>query len=338
MTNSIHSDRLNTVRVGARRFETSPFQQKWLNTETIMGVYAGRYYSVFNGEDVEDGYWTLRRKAVLYDVPERPVEISGPDAERFLDYVFSRRISTLKQGRGRYAIACSHDGGLFMDGVLFRLADQRYWYVQPDGALETWLLAHSKGFNVTVSDPHSRVLQIQGPSSFAIMQAATDGKLTDKMGYFHSDFFTIAGQQVYVSRTGWTGERGYEVYTQGTATDCDKLWNHLMAVGEPHGMKFGSISSMEIRRIEAGILDNGTDFDLTMTPFDAGLGAFIDIDKTDFIGREALLSRQSGTKRLFGLKCLTGIPSYKEPVTEGDKVVGHVTAGAWSPYLKSGIG
>jgi len=181
MTNSIHSDRLNTVRVGARRFETSPFQQKWLNTETIMGVYAGRYYSVFNGEDVEDGYWTLRRKAVLYDVPERPVEISGPDAERFLDYVFSRRISTLKQGRGRYAIACSHDGGLFMDGVLFRLADQRYWYVQPDGALETWLLAHSKGFNVTVSDPHSRVLQIQGPSSFAIMQAATDGKLTDKM-------------------------------------------------------------------------------------------------------------------------------------------------------------
>jgi len=225
-----------------------------------------------------------------------------------------------------------------MDGVLFRLADQRYWYVQPDGALETWLLAHSKGFNVTVSDPHSRVLQIQGPSSFAIMQAATDGKLTDKMGYFHSDFFTIAGQQVYVSRTGWTGERGYEVYTQGTATDCDKLWNHLMAVGEPHGMKFGSISSMEIRRIEAGILDNGTDFDLTMTPFDAGLGAFIDIDKTDFIGREALLSRQSGTKRLFGLKCLTGIPSYKEPVTEGDKVVGHVTAGAWSPYLKSGIG
>ena len=80
MTNSIHSDRLNTVRVGSRRFENSPFQDKWINPDTVMGVYAGRYYSVYNGEDVEEGYWNLRRRAVLYDVPERPVEISGPDA------------------------------------------------------------------------------------------------------------------------------------------------------------------------------------------------------------------------------------------------------------------
>ena len=338
MTNSIHSDRLNTVRVGARRFETSPFQERWLNSDTVMGVYAGRYYSVYNGEDVEDGYWALRRQAVLYDVPERPVEIGGPDAERFLEYVFARRISTLKQGRGRYAVACSHTGGLFMDGVLFKLADQRYWYVQPDGALETWLLAHSKGFDVRVSDPHSRVLQIQGPKSFEIMNAATDGKLTEAMGYFHAGFFTIAGQEVYVSRTGWTGELGYEVYTQGAATECRQLWDGLIAAGTPHAMKFGSISSMEIRRIEAGILDNGTDFDTTMTPFDAGLGAVIDLDTTDFIGREALRGVNPDSKRLFGLKCAYGIPGYKEQVMDGDQAVGHVTAGAWSPYLKSGIG
>ena len=338
MTNSIHSDRLNTVRVGARRFETSPFQDRWLKSDTVMGVYAGRYYSVYNGEDVEDGYWALRRQAVLYDVPERPVEIGGPDAERFLEYVFARRISTLKHGRGRYAVACSHTGGLFMDGVLFKLADRRYWYVQPDGALETWLLAHSKGFDVRVSDPHSRVLQIQGPASFEIMRAATDGKLTEAMGYFHAGFFTIAGQEVYVSRTGWTGELGYEVYTQGAATLCGQLWDRLIAAGTPHGMKFGSISSMEIRRIEAGILDNGTDFDTTMTPFEAGLGAFIDLDKTDFIGREALLGVNRNSKRLYGLKCAFGIPGYKEQVMEGGQAVGHVTAGAWSPYLKSGIG
>lgn len=338
MTNSIHSDRLNTVRVGARRFENSPFQQKWLNPDTVMGVYAGRYYSVYNGENVEEGYWALRRQAVLYDVPERPVEISGPDAERFLDHVFARRIGTLKQGRGRYAVACSHKGGLFMDGVLFKLADQRYWYVQPDGALETWLLAHSESFDVQVSDPHSRVLQIQGPASFEIMRAATDGSLTTAMGYFHSGFFTIAGQEVYVSRTGWTGELGYEVYTQGNATDCSRLWDRLIAAGRPHGMIFGSISSMEIRRIEAGILDNGTDFDTSMTPFEAGLGAFIDLDKPDFIGRESLLAVKRDSKRLFGLKCISGIPGYKERLMDGGRAVGHVTAGAWSPYLKSGIG
>ena len=303
-----------------------------------MGVYAGRYYSVFNAEDVEGGYWTLRRKAVLYDVPERPVEISGPDAERFLEHVFARRISTPQEGRGRYAIACDHMGHLFMDGVLFRLAENRFWYVQPDGALATWLLAHSAGFDVSVSDPRSRVLQIQGPASLAIMSAATDGAITQAMGYFHSGFFTIAGQQVYVSRTGWTGEMGYEVYTQGSATDCGRLWDWLMSVGQPHGMIFGSISSMEMRRIEAGILDNGTDFDLTMTPFEAGLGSFVDLDKPDFIGRKALLAADRNAKQFFGLKCPGGIPGYREVILDGARAVGHVTAGAWSPFLASGIG
>jgi glycine cleavage system aminomethyltransferase T len=338
VTNSIHSDRLNAVRVSARRFEKSPFQDRWINPNTVMGVYAGRYYSVFNGEDVEEGYWTLRRKAVLYDVPERPVEISGPDAERFLDHVFARKVATLKEGRGRYAIACDHNGRLFMDGVLFKLANQRYWYVQPDGALETWLLAHSAGFDVSVVDPQSRVLQIQGPASFEIMRAATDGAITEKMGYFHSGFFRIAGQEVYVSRTGWTGELGFEVYAQGSFTDCSKLWDHLTDKGKPHGMIFGSISSMEMRRIEAGILDNGADFDFTMTPFEAGLGPFIDLDKNDFIGRAALLKAERDVKRLFGLKCPGAIPGYREQVLEGEEPVGHVTAGAWSPFLKSGIG
>lgn len=338
MTNSVHSDRLNTVRVGARRFEVSPFQARWLTGDTVMGVYAGRYYSVFSGEDVEDGYWTLRRKAVLYDVPERPVEIAGPDAERFLDHVFARKVSTLKEGRGRYAIACDHAGRLFMDGVLFRLADRRFWYVQPEGALETWLRAHSAGFDIAVTDPKSRVLQIQGPASFDILHAATDGVLTESMGYFHAGFFRIAGQEVHVSRTGWTGELGYEIYTQGDATDCDRLWDHLMAVGKPHGMIFGSLASMEIRRIEAGILDNGTDFDESMTPFDAGLDAFIDLDKAAFIGRDALLEAPRGVKRLFGLRCPGGIPGYRSAVMDGSQAVGHVTAGAWSPYLASGIG
>ncbi len=152
-SNCIHSDARVTVRVSARRFEQSPFQDRWATPETVMGVYAGRYYSVFNGEDVEATYWALRRRAVLYDVPERPVEITGPDAERFLEFIFARRIGDLKEGRGRYALVCSHQGRLFMDGVLFRLGERRFWYVQPEGALETWLLAHSAGFDVAVTDP-----------------------------------------------------------------------------------------------------------------------------------------------------------------------------------------
>ncbi|MEM9471844.1 MAG: aminomethyltransferase family protein [Pseudomonadota bacterium] len=337
MSNSIHSDRQQTVRVSNRRFELSPFHDCWANEHTIMGVYAGRYYSVYNGEDVTEAYWALRRKAVLYDVPERPVEISGPDAVPFLEHVFARRIASLKQGRGRYAIACTPAGGVFMDGILFRLGPDRFWYVQPDGALETWLHAHSGGFEVTVSDPHSRVLQIQGPTSFDIMHAASGGTIDETMGYFHSGFFEIDGQRVYVSRTGWTGELGFEIYTLGDATDCQRLWHHLLKRGEAHGMLVGSISSMEIRRLEAAILDNGTDFDLSMTPFEAGLGAFVDLDKEDFIGRDVLLDCKPGT-RIYGVKCADTTPVYQGEIVDGKNSVARITAGAWSPYLECGIG
>ena len=337
MSNSIHSDTQQTVRVSSRRFELSPFHDCWANEHTVMGVYAGRYYSVFNGEDVPETYWALRRKAVMYDVPERPVEISGPDAEAFLERVFARRISNLKQGRGRYAIACTPKGGVFMDGILFKLAKDKFWYVQPDGALETWLHAHSDGFDVTISDPHSRVLQIQGPTSLDIMHAASGGAIDETIGYFHSGFFKIGGQEVYVSRTGWTGELGFEIYTLGDATDCRGLWHHLLQAGEPHGMMVGSISSMEIRRLEAGILDNGTDFDVSMTPFEAGLDAFVDLDKEDFIGRTALLDGKPGT-RIYGVKCAEATPVYQGEILDGEEGVARITAGAWSPYLDCGIG
>lgn len=335
MSDSIHFDPSDTVRVGARRFEQSPFRHLWETPETMMGVYADRFYAKYIGEDVEACYWNLRRKAMLYDVPERPVEISGPDAVPFLERIFTRRIGDLKLGRGRYAIACAHHGGLFIDGVLFRLDENRFWYVQPDGALETWLLAHSEGFDITVSDPKSRVLQIQGPTSFAILQGLTDGAITEKMGYFHSGFFTIAGQEVYVSRTGWTGEIGYEIYTQAK-TDHEALWTRVMAAGTQQGMTFGSVASMGIRRIEAGILDSGTDFDLTTNPWEAGLGAFVDLEAQDFIGRKALLTAPR-ERRLFGLTCAEA-PRDGDLILDGSKTVGHVTVGAKSPFLGLGIG
>jgi aminomethyltransferase len=191
--------------------------------------------------------------------------------------------------------------------------------------------------NVTLSDPKSRVLQLQGPTSPAIIMAASDGAIDEQMGYFHSGFFKIAGQEVYVSRTGWTGEIGYEIYTQGDATDCGRLWDRLLEAGRAHGMIVASLASMEIRRIEAGILDSGTDFDCTMTPYEAGLGGFIDFEKADFIGRDALL-RASRGKRLFGLKCPDAAPGFGCAVLDGARKLGRVTAEAWSPFLQAGIG
>ncbi len=327
----------DTVRVSARVFEQSPYLACYDSPDMVRGVYAGRFFAIFNGENPVQKYWTLRRKALIYDVPEKPVEISGPDVVLFLERVLARTISTLKEGRGRYAIACTPQGGVFMDGVLFKLAPDRYWYVQADGALETWLLAHGEGYDIAISDPQSRVIQIQGPASLDIMRAASAGRIDESMRYFHAGFFDLGGQRLYVSRTGFTGELGFEIYGQGAATDHPALWTHLMASGEPFGMEFSSTRSMTIRRIEAGILGNMTDMDTSMTPFEAGLAPFIDMDKDDFVGRAALLDADRRTV-LYGLKCTKATPGRGSVVLDGEKVVGQMTAGVESPTLECGIG
>ena len=327
----------DTVRVSARSFEESPYLERYDSRDTVRGVYAGRFFTIYNGEDPVRKYWTLRRKALIFDVPEKPVEISGPDAVPFLEKVLSRRVATLAEGRGRFAIACTPRGGVFMDGVLFRLGRDRFRYVQADGALETWLLAHSGGYDVTISDPRSRVIQIQGPASMDIMGAASAGRIDASMRYFQSGFFDLGGQRLYVSRTGFTGELGYEIYSDGEATDHLALWDHLVAAGEPHGMEFSSTRSMTIRRIEAGILGNMTDMDTTMTPFQAGLGRFVDMDKGDFIGRAALVGADRRAL-LHGVTCTSAVPGRGSAVLDGGRCVATLTAGVASPTLGCGIG
>ena len=327
--------RIHPVYAGGNAL--SPFHACYANPSTVLRLAAGRFFVHYNGEDITSTYWALRRAAALYDVPERPVEISGPDVVPFLDRIFTRRSGTLKIGRGWYVLACTHEGGLFMDGILFRLADNRVWFVQPDGELDSWLLAHRHGYDVTISDPDSRVLQLQGPKSLAIINAASDGAIDGTMGYFDAGFYNLDGQGVFVSRTGWSGELGYEIYTSGEATDCPRLWAWLMQCGKPHGLMFGSMQSLNIRRIEAGILDSGSDFDVSMMPAEAGLSRFVDEKNANFIGCRAILAT-SREKRIFGLQCKEYVPSSGSPVFDGDDQVGIVTTGAYSPEFDAGIG
>lgn len=331
------SDLTNTVNISARRFEESPFIERTNSPNMVRGVYAGRYFPIFMGEDWIEKYWCLRQKALIFDVPEKPIEISGPDAVPFLDRVLSRSIATMTEGRGYYAIACTPQGGIFMDGVVFRFSENRFWYVQADGPFEAWLIANSDGFDVEISDPRSRVLQVQGPASMAIMNAASGGAINDTLKYYRSGYFHIGGQKLYVSRTGFTNELGYEIYCDGATTDHLALWDCLMDSGKPYGMEFSSTRALTIRRIEGGILGNLTDMDTTMTPFEAGLASFIHMNKGDFIGREALAGKDTRSC-LLGLTCSTETPSAGSAVMKGDRIVGHITAGVPSPTLNLGIG
>ena len=196
------SDLKKTIKISARRFEESPYIERTYSPEMIRGVYAGRYFAISTDEDSIKKYWLLRQKAVIFDVPEKPIEISGPDAIPFLEKIMTRKVSSINEGRGYYSLACTPQGGIFMDGVIFKFNENKFWYVQADGPFEDWLLAHTSNYNVKISDPKSRVLQIQGPASFNIMKAASNGKIDENMKYFRSGFFDLGGQNLYVSIFG----------------------------------------------------------------------------------------------------------------------------------------
>ncbi len=339
------------VKVNLGRIEKSPFLQKYSNDKLVNGIYANRFFPISWGENLEQSYRTLRSKSVLFDCPHRPIEISGPESLAFLEKILTRSISDLKIGKARYALACQADGGILMDGVVMRLADNCFWFAKADGEFDRWLEAHSIEFNVNLRDPHSRVLQIQGPTSLDVMEKVTGGMLNKNFGYYNLDWFKIGGQKLLVSRSGFTGELGYEIYTNGDATACDKLWDFIIAEGKEYGLTPLPLQVMDIRRIESGIRNNRTDLDETMTPYQAGLGDFVELNKADFIGRDALLNSprdclffgfkstdKKVAKEVIGFDFLANTSFENANILFSEEVIGNVTAIAYSPYLKSLIG
>ena len=300
-------------------------------------VYNRRHMACcFDTQSTEEAYWLLRQKAALLNTGEFPLQFAGPDAERLLDKLFTKDITKVKVGRCGYGVACYEDGGLLVDGILLRLEEDRFWYAQADGDFYSWARAHASGMDVEISDPRVYVSQVQGPNALKVLEAANGGQLPEPFGYFAIARVNFAGQEVIITRTGYTNELGWEFYTE-PHHDADALWQHLKAAGAPFGLEIFGLDAMNIRRIEAGILNAGSDFDQTTTPYDVGLGRFVDEDKGDFIGKTALASA-SRELRLFGIKCLSGEPLIASSVEANGKKIGIVTAGAMSPYLEHGIG
>ena len=314
----------------------SPWFKALQPITTAYGDHVGRLTPVTFDRPVEEEYRILRTKAGIFDVPEIPLEIRGPDAARFLDHLFTRPVSNMPVDRGRYGLLCHHGGGIACDGVVFRLAEDHFWYVHAARDVFTWMQALSAGFDVEIHDPGSWAIQVQGPTSLDILDACVDGGAPADFKYYHSRQVTIGGQPVLLSRTGWTAELGFEVYNMEANVDGMALWDHLMHAGEPHGMEVLSTYSMNPRRIEAGIMNYGTDMNWDTTPFDLGLGAFVDFEH-DFVGREALL-KANRQPRFSG--CVTAAESVKwnSPVFSSGAVVGRIKAFTYSPTLGTQVG
>ena len=317
--------------------ERSPFYRHDLEEGATFVVYNRRMMPVsMKTSTREEGYWAMRRAVTRLDTGELPTEISGPDAAALLDRIFTRAVSNLKPGRCTYGIACWPDGGILVDGILIRLAEDRFWYVQADGDIFAWMRAHGMGMDVQITDPQSWVHQLQGPKALDLLADACDDGMPVEFRYFDAREVAMGGQKVMITRTGWTGEVGFEVYTN-PSLDTDALWNHITAAGTAHGLLDIGLDPMDTRRIEAAILNNGSDMDSTMTPYAAGLGMFVDLDGPDFFGKEALRGADRRT-RMYGIACDAAEPLIGGPVSRDGRRIGHVTASSWSPYLKKGIG
>lgn len=324
---------LNIISSCAR----SPYFECTREQTRSYGEHPGRLTPVIFDREVNEEYWVLRKAAGLFDVPERPLELAGRDSARFLDRMFTRPVSTLGLNRGRYGLLCHHGGGIACDGVVFRLDEDRFWCVHADRDVFTWMSALSDGYEVSIRDPRSWVLQIQGPRSLHILADCCDGGTPTPFGYFHTAQVRMGGQPVLISRTGWTGELGFEIYNLDPDLDGPGLWNHLPETGSRNGLEPCSTYAMNPRRIEAGILNYGTDMSWDTTPFDLGLGQFVALDGHDFIGRDALIKADKRS-RFSGFKLLEGDVRWGGRVLSQGEPVGAVKAFDHSPYLQCGVG
>ncbi|MEO1139200.1 MAG: aminomethyltransferase family protein [Pseudomonadota bacterium] len=300
-------------------------------------VYNRRLMAVcFDALDTNEMYWQLRTKAAVLHTGEWPIEFRGPDAETLLNLLFTKDVSKVRPGRCGYGLACFDDGGLITDGVFLRLDEDRFWYAQADGDFVNWARAHAKGMNVEISDPGVYVSQVQGPTSLDVLADAAAGGLPEAFGYFGIARVNLGGQDVVITRTGYTNELGWEYYTE-PHHDAQALWTHLETAGKKHGMSIFGLDSMNIRRIEAGIMNAGSDFDSTTNPYEVGFARFVDMDKDDFLGKAAL-ETASKARRSYGIVCPAAEPKVNGRVRLQGAHAGKVTCGAHSPFLGHGIG
>jgi len=307
--------------------------------------------TAFNNAGAIEEYWACRERAVMMDLsPLRKFEVLGPDAETLLQTVLTRNIRRLSIGQVVYSAMCYPHGGMIDDGTALRLGPDNFRWVGGDDYSGIWLReqAQSLGLKVLVKSSTEQIhnVAVQGPKSREILGeiiwTPPAQPSVDELEWFR---FTVGrlgdphGLPVMVSRTGYTGELGYEIFCH--PDDACEIWDAVWQAGEPHGLLPLGLDALDMVRIEAGLVFAGYEFCDQTDPFEAGIGFTVPLKskEDDFIGREALEQRKANPQRqLVGLE-LAG----NEPAAHGDCVragraqIGVITSAMRSPILKKNI-
>jgi len=275
---------------------------------------------------------------------ERQVQIKGPDAFKFTNYITTKDLNKCKVNQCKFTLICDGNGGIINDPVLSRLDDNLFWLSISDSDVLLWAkgLAHNSKWNVELSEPDVAPMQVQGPKSRPLMISIFGSKI-ESLPYYHNMETTLSGMNMLVTRTGYTGEIGYEIYLRNAQRDGIKLWNTMLEAGKSYNISPG-VSSL-IRRLEHGIRNYGQDMRLENNPYEVGLGFAVDLDQeADFIGKKALIQikKQELKQKIvgieFGTERMKGWNEDCWPIMENGKQIGSVTTAAYSPSLKKNIG
>ena len=327
----------------------------------------GGYYAVTRfGETHLPEYWAFREACAVTDVtPLFKYEVVGRDAARLLSRMLVRNVAGMRVGRVAYACWCDPSGKVIDDGTVSRLGEQRFFLTAAEPSL-SWMGRLARGLDLEVADVSERIaaLSLQGPTSREVLRRCSDADL-DKLKYFGTTWARLDGVDARISRTGYTGDLGYELWCD--AADAVRLWDAVMSAGRAYGIEPAGIEALDMVRIEAGLIMLGVDYHSSprvtidarrSTPYEIGLDWCVELDREPFLGQEALRAEvargpawkmvgvEADWRALEELYASYELPPSLPPAASRATLplyadgafVGQVTSSVWSPLLKRQLG
>jgi aminomethyltransferase len=293
----------------------------------------------------------VRNSVGIFDISHMGrVTVEGTESERLLNHVITNDASKLSPDSAQYTVMCNENGGIIDDFVLYRLEEEKFMVIPNAANREkdySWIVKNSEDFNVKIKEISNEVAMfaVQGPNAEKTLQKISTEDLS-KIERFKCARSRLADIDVVLSRTGYTGEDGFEIFIWNASLakpdNAAKLWKAILEAGKPFGIEQCGLEARDTLRLEAGMCLYGNDIDENITPLEAGLGFVVKLQKDNFIGKEALQKQKSeGVKRKrVGIQIVEqGIPrkGYEIYDDKGEKI-GYVTSGTFSPLLKYGVG
>ncbi len=295
---------------------------------------------------IKEEHEAVRTKAGLFDVSHMgEIEVKGTDSLAYLQKMMTNDVSKLKSSGAQYTAMCYENGGTVDDLLVYKIEDDHYLLVVNASNIEkdfSWLKDHVEG-NVELKNLSEEMAQLalQGPLAEKVLQTLAGSTNLAEIGFFKfQQDVELNGKKALVSRTGYTGEDGFEVYCD--ANDAVALWNEILEAGKEEGVLPCGLGARDTLRFEANLALYGQELSPEITPLEAGIGFAVKVNKdADFIGKDVLKQqKESGVPRkLVGIEMIDrGIPRHGYPVYKGEELIGEVTTGTQSPTLKKNIG